>query len=277
LIKGIINYNNLNNFYVTSFAVTCDTNSSNINYYGLDYNQWYIIKYDGNWNYLSKASVQYPKMMLIVSQNNTKNIFLATSYGGVYSLNENLTIFKTYAVNQFYSCLYYNITANHLLASTTSYAGIDVFYLNLTLIKTIPVSYSNNYIAEYNGLLYVSSTTSFIMVLKDEVEICTITTLCATINTISIDSFGIIAVNCPSYIQNNIYLYNSNGSYTGTTWISPVPTITKIGYDHMGNLIMAARYGLFFLSQTSQLHEITNPIGLSSNDVCIVKGIFNQE
>jgi hypothetical protein len=45
----------------------------------------------------------------------------------------------------------------------------------------------------------------------------------------------------------------------------------------MGNLIMAARYGLFFLSQTSQLHEITNPIGLSSNDVCIVKSIFNLE
>jgi hypothetical protein len=41
----------------------------------------------------------------------------------------------------------------------------------------------------------------------------------------------------------------------------------------MGYLIMVARFGLFFLSQTSQLHKITNPLRLSSNDVSIFKGI----
>ena len=46
---------------------------------------------------MSKASVsvKYPKMRLILSQNNTKKIFIASSYGGVYSLNENLTVVKT--------------------------------------------------------------------------------------------------------------------------------------------------------------------------------------
>jgi hypothetical protein len=46
---------------------------------------------------MSKASVsvKYPKMLLILSQNDTKNFFISSFYGGVYSLNENLTVVKT--------------------------------------------------------------------------------------------------------------------------------------------------------------------------------------
>ena len=219
--------------------------------------------------------IQYPNMMLSVLQNNTNRLFVS-SYCGVFGLYENLTIFNIYSPCNSYAGLYFNSTANYLLVSTKSSARIDVFNSNLTLLKSISVSYQNNYIVEYNGLLYVSSTSSFIMVLQNEIQIFTFSTLCASINTIAIDSYGIIAVNCYSYSQNNIYFYYTNGSYTGTTWSSPIPLISNIGFDPIGNLIMVAPFGIYFFSQSNQLHELSNTAGYSVKDACVDKGMLSK-
>jgi hypothetical protein len=59
------------------------------------------------------------------------------------------------------------------------------------------------------------------MVLKNEIVALIFSTVCTTIQALEIDQSGIMALNCYIWPSSIIYLYDSNGTFTGQTWVSP--------------------------------------------------------
>ena len=126
----------------------------------------------------------------------------------MFGKDENLNHVNSVSVTGYNYGLYFNSTSVQLLVASGSYAIINVFNLNLTLIGNITVPYTNKYILEYNGLLYVSSDLSYIMVLENQIFHHSFSTLCSYIRNFAIDQNGILAISCDTGI---IYLYTANG------------------------------------------------------------------
>jgi hypothetical protein len=145
-------------------------------------------------------------------------------------------------------------------------------YCSLTLIRIKNVSSPNYSIFAFNGLMFVSTITSDIMVLQNEKIIYTFATSCFSIKTLMIDKFGVIALNC--YINNainNITFYYLNGSFTGKTFQIPVAFPNNFGFDHNGDLILASSSGIFVFSLTKQINNNTN-YSFDASNKCNNKG-----
>ena len=149
--------------------------------------------------------------MITLVDNNVKRLFISR-YNGLTELDENLNHVNSVSVPGNNYGLYFNSTSVQLLVASGSYAIINVFNLNLTLIGNITVPYKNNYILEYNGLLYVSSQSSYVMVFENQIFNHSFSTFCDSIRNFAIDQNGILAISCSNGL---IYLYNNNGSYKG--------------------------------------------------------------
>ena len=108
--------------------------------------------------------------------------------------------------------------------------------------------------------MYVSSTSSYIMVLKNKIFDHSFSTLCTQIKTFAIDKNEIFAVNCYAGViansNNIIYLYNSNGTYTGQSWRNPVIYSKSISFDGIGNLVISNYYGLYIFNQLPMIKTL---------------------
>jgi hypothetical protein len=205
LIKMIQLNSSFNNlFYTYSFGMVCN---SNISFYVMQYGYSRIIKFDKDWNLIKYTSFYSNYFMITLVDNNVKRLF-ATRYNGMAELDENLNLVKSVSVTGYNYGLYFNSTSVQLLVASGSNAIINVFNLNLKLIGNIPVAHTNNYILEYNGLLYVSSQSSYVMVLENQIFNHSFSTLCSIIRNFAIDQNGILAISCDTGI---IYLYTANG------------------------------------------------------------------
>ncbi len=89
--------------------------------------------------------------MITLVDNNVRRLFISSDLG-MTEIDENLNQIKSVFVTGSNFGLYFNSTSVQLLVASGSYAIINVFNLNLTLIGNITVPYTNNYILEYNGL-----------------------------------------------------------------------------------------------------------------------------
>ncbi len=250
-----------------SFGMVCNPNASYIIIASPN-----LYKYDQNWNELSFIqSMNWPKFILNINYNSNK-ILLVSEYGRISEIKENFTIIRQTTLNVPNGGSYFNRTSCHLIVASALYSKISVLDSNLTLIYNISVPYNNNYMVEWNNLLYVSSTTKFIMILDNEVYNRSFQTLCSTIKTFAIDQNGVIAVNCYDTI-NYIYLYNSNGSYTGQSWLSPIPNVNSISLDNFGHLIITSEYGLYIFSTTTSIFTTKN---YSTTYSCFKNSIINN-
>ena len=137
-----------------SFGMVCNSNFSN---YVMNYGSSRVIKFDKDWNLIKYVLISSYFMIALV-YNNVKRLFVS-SFSSITEIDEkNIDLAKTVFVIGLNYGLYFNSNTNQLLVASGTYAIINVFDLNLTLIGNITVPFSNNYILEYNGLLYVSST-----------------------------------------------------------------------------------------------------------------------
>ena len=127
-----------------------------------------IAKYNRNWNYENMTSISYLKFMLTLLINNTEIILVSRS-NYITLMDENLKVVESTAVRGTNEGLYFKVSSSVLFVATSSFSVINVFNLNLTLLRNITVPYQTKYIAEYNGSLNVSSTVSFIMVFENEI------------------------------------------------------------------------------------------------------------
>ena len=136
-----------------SFGMVCNSNFSN---YVMNYGSSRVIKFDKDWNLIKYVLISSYFMIALV-YNNVKRLFVS-SFSSITEIDENLNKIKSVSVYGYYNYgLYFNSTSVHLLVASGYYPIIHVLNLNLTLIQNITVPYTNNYIMEYNGLLYVSS------------------------------------------------------------------------------------------------------------------------
>ena len=140
--------------------------------------------------------------------------------------------------------MYYNKTGDYILACS---AGFNLIYVlsrnNLAMIKYINTSpYTPTDIKEYNGVLYVGTFNSTVLIIQNEVVVSNFMTTCSTILSLSIDIFGHIAVVCNT---NVISIYSLNGTYTGISWTSPIAGTSNIAFDNTGSIILSAAAGIF--------------------------------
>ncbi len=247
-----------------SFGMVCN---SNISYYLMHYGYSRIIKFDKDWNFIKYSSITNNFMITLVD-NNVRRLFIS-SYSRVTELDENLNPVKSVSATGSNFGLYFNSTSVQLLVASGSYAIINVFNLNLTLIGNISVPHTNNYILDYNGLLYVSSQLSYMMVLENQIFHHSFSTLCSYIRNFAIDQNGILAISC---LNGLIYLYNINGTYTGQSWQSPIYNLNSIKFDNNGNLVISNQYGLYIFNSEPLNQTIENSTTFLSCDYCLIKG-----
>jgi hypothetical protein len=276
LRKAVTSYLNKGFQTIMNYGVVCNSNPV---YYVLDNSGedsylGFIAKYDAYWNYLNGSTpFSYPNCMIAVSFTNSTNIYkllYMTANGGLYEIDENLIIQKFFAAVNGYKGLYYNTSGDYLLVTTSSFARIDVYSRNFSLLRSISVTYPNNYIAEYNGLLYVSSTTSYVIVLQNEVVVSSFATLCTVMKSLLIDQNGLIAVNHYSTNLQYVYLYYPNGTYSGVQWLSTIPYTNHIGFDTNGNLLLSSKNGIYIFNSPI---ASSNETSFSNADACIIKSI----
>jgi hypothetical protein len=137
--------------------------------------------------------------------------------------------------------LYYNQTGDYILACSDAYSIEFLRRDDLTFIKYISTKpYLPTDIREYNGALFVGTTTSTVLVIKDEIITSLFNTTCNSITSLAIDIVGNIAVVCSPFI----HLYSTNGTYLNVTWTSPIGNITSIGFDGFGNFVVTAYDGI---------------------------------
>jgi hypothetical protein len=169
----------------------------------------------------------------IVSINN--EIFI-TADNAIYKSDKSLNLVKSYIrTGAWYRGIYYNYTADILYASGGSYS-IDLFNRNLSFISSI--SLTNPWaLRKKNGKLYVGLSDGSISVLENNLVVKNITTLCnGHISSIVFDTNDLMAVLCHS--NNMLYLYSTNGSYTGKSMVTP-STPRFMNYDLNGHFIIA--------------------------------------
>ena len=253
-----------------SFGMICNTT-----YYSIDSTGKYIGEYDASWNFLNTTSLHAPQFMISHTNSTVKRLYVSST-SQLTVLDETMDILNVIIYQQAmgFAGLYYNTTSDYLLVAINTAPKIQVYSNSLTFIKSIVLPNPNNNIVEYNGMLYVSSTTSLIMVLLKETFIYSFSISCSVIKTIAIDLYGLIAANCYGSQTNYILLYNTNGTYTGISWLSPVPYVNSIGFDGTGNFIIAASFGLFIFTPNSRSTSIRNLNSLSVADTCVMKGMI---
>ena len=154
LVKIITANKSVNYLYSTySFGMVCN---SNISSYVIQSIYDRILKFDQDWNLIKYSKLPSSNFMITLVDNNVKRLFI-TRDSYITEIDENLNQIKSVSITGYNYGLYFNSTSIQLLVASGSNATINVFDLNLILMGNISVPYTNNYILEYNGLLYVSS------------------------------------------------------------------------------------------------------------------------
>ena len=230
--------------------------SLNNNNYLIDH--WLaIFQFDSKWNYVTKISKFYPYAFLFV---NNLTIYL-TDYNGIYKVDTNWNVQQFYFNSaNYYQKLIYNTTADHLLVTSGTSTQIDVFDQSLNFLKSINIQYIANDIKEFNSMFFVATNSSYVLVLQNNAIKTSFWTLCSSINSLLIDSNGLLALLC----SNIIFVYNWDGQYMNITWTSLVPNPIDISFDAYGNFAITAPNGVFLLN----IQETTVQLNLTLDDTC---------
>jgi hypothetical protein len=228
------------NFNLFGFGIIDDANET---YYVLDeLNTTHsnFVLYNRNWIYLTYITMPIIMPFSIISINN--ELFITGAHG-IYKTDKSFNLVETYIrLYAYYSSIYHNSTSDILYVASQGSNRIDLFYRNLSFISSISLTNSPCAITENNGKLYVGLNSGTIPVLENNLFVKTITTLCtATITSIIIDTNELMGVLCFSKSNSMLYLYSTNGSYTGknmTTASSP----RFMSFDLNGHFIIAEYY-----------------------------------
>jgi hypothetical protein len=223
---------------LTNFNYICTSFNG---YIVTDFGYSRIIKFNQNFSFVSSYYSSNPLFIITVYNLNTTEIYVSSD-NRVYKFNIALTLISSY-YNRYkqYSGLYYNLTGDYILACSNAYYIEFLRRDDLTFIKYISTEpYLPTDIREYNGTLFVATTTSTVLVIKDEIITSLFNTTCNSITSLAIDIVGNIAVVCSPFI----HLYSTNGTYLNVTWTSPIGNITSIGFDGFGNFVVTAYDGI---------------------------------
>jgi hypothetical protein len=196
-----------------------------------------VVMFDEYWQY--KTSVLIGKFAYAIKIDKTLYI---TGNENIQKRDQNLNLIKQFnKTGVTYRGIYFNKT-NDLIYVGISAANqtIDIFDRNLTLIGNINTRGYNPYsIAEYDRKMYVGTLEGSILVIENGAIIHSFTTVCLSISSIMIDSYGYMLVL--SRYSNFVYLYHTNGTNLGKE-ISTLNESWFINFDSNGRLIKTSKY-----------------------------------
>jgi hypothetical protein len=172
-------------------------------------------------------------------QSINNEIYIA-AFDGIYKLDKSFSLVKYYNKTGFvYTSIYHNSTSDILYVASFGSNRIDLFYRNLSFIRIINFENQPYALTEINGKLHVSLNNGSIRVIENNLVVKNITTLCTgTISSIIIDANDQMAVLC--YSNSMLYLYTTNGSYTGKNMTTP-SNPRFMSFDLNGHFIIAGK------------------------------------
>jgi hypothetical protein len=194
-----------------------------------------FVLYNRNWTYLTYKTIPICRPYSIQSINN--EIFIA-AVDGIYKSDKSFNLVNSYIrTSADYTSIYYNSTSDILYVDSFGSNGIDLFNRNLSFISSISLTNQSYALTEKNGKLYVGLYGGVVSVLENNLVVKSITTLCnGWITSIVIDANELMGVLC--YSNNMLYLYTTNGSYTGKSMTTP-SNPRFMNYDLNGHFIIA--------------------------------------
>jgi hypothetical protein len=227
-------FNGMTFNYILGFGFFSSCNAS---YYVLDSSgRVYILNDD--WSYVSNKNFANPTYMITI-----ENSIYMTGNTNIWKLDKDLNILIQYTstgIYPYYRGIYYNSLNGFIYVAPSNLTEIQVFDLNLTYNHSISISSYKPYsITEYNNNMYVGTTNGTIIVIQNEVIINKFNGcngIIITVTFILFDQYGYMATIC-SDPTNKLYLYNSNGTYTGTSLSTP-KNPRYIGFDTKGRFIL---------------------------------------
>ena len=245
--NNITSYNGSNFYSLIGFGSFPGRNTI---YYALDWAAHRIIMFDKNWQYLNYKSFLNPANMIRI--NNTLYI---TSQNYIYKTDKYLNLIQQYNATgsaPSYRGIYYNWKNDTIYVVGYEVKTIYVFDLNLNMIDFFNLNKTKYYpwsIQEYNNEFYVGTFNGIILVIVNK-EIIRTFNGCngcynSLVGSLIFDKNGYLAVTSSSL--NAIYIYNSNGTYTGKSMkTAQYPYYTS--FDSKGHLVIMSLFQISIYS-----------------------------
>jgi hypothetical protein len=214
------------------------SSSNPIQYYVTHYFEGKIFVLDENWNYITNKS-SFPNAAYMIPVG---NYFYITGKDYIWKTDQQLNVLITHTnstgSSPKYGGLYYNSTNDLIYVASEVLQVIYVFNLNLTLNDSISITpYQPYSIKEHNNELYVGTTNGTMLVIVNKQIIkqfngCNQQSV--FLYSILFDDLNDMATSCSN---NQLYLYNSTGSYLNKS-IPTVSSPTYIGLDLKTRLVV---------------------------------------
>jgi hypothetical protein len=218
------------------------SSSNPIRYFVTNVSKGRIFVFDEEWNYISENS-SFTEVWHMISVGNN---FYITGSSNLWKTDEQLNILIQYNSVSYatYRGLYYSSSNNLIYMASWGLRVIHVFSLNLELIDTILTApYIPCEVNGYNNQLYVATTNGTMLVIVNK-KIINQFNRCngqwdTWLTSILFDQFNNMATACYNY--NQLYLYNSSGSYLYKN-IPTAPYPYYIGFDYRSRLVVVTDY-----------------------------------
>jgi hypothetical protein len=223
---------------LTGFYSSC-----NASYYVVDNGAKRVHILNDDWSYVSYKNFSNPNYIIKIDSS----LYL-TGNTNIWKLDKDLNILIQYTstgIYPNYRGIYYNSSNRFIYVAPMSLTEILVFNLNLIFNHSISISsYTPYSITEYNNKLYVGTTNGTIFVIQNEVIInqfngCNGASVWVIF--IIFDQYGYVATLCSI---SKLYLYNSNGTYTGNSLSTP-KNPRYIGFDTKGRFVLISQSQVF--------------------------------
>ena len=186
-------------------------------YYAIDQLAHRIVKFNQNWDYQEYHKLPYPNTY---TAKYIEGYFYFSSNNYFYKTNSSFAVISQYNLNHaIYRQFDYDSSRSALYVASYHYNRIDVFNLSCSVLESIGLgSYRQPFgLVLLNDIIYVALWSFNHLIVVEEGTITkdiTVYPCTGSISSITVDSFGFLAVSC--YNTQLITIYDSNGNYMKT-------------------------------------------------------------
>ncbi len=195
--------------------------------------------FDENWEFKTVSSnIANPALIKPVGNE----IFIAAE-NGVYKTDKNVNILASYTSSGAgYRGIFFLQATNIVVVASYLRNRIEIFDRNLIYITNIPIPTMPYSFGEYEGKMFVGTSTGQIIVINNYQIIKTYITGCTSyISSFIIDPEGYLLYFC--YNNYGVYLYHTNGTDMGKS-IKTSTSSENIRIDSKGRLIVSSPDGI---------------------------------
>jgi hypothetical protein len=238
LQQNITKINDISLKWVFGFLMSGSLSSTSYYVTDLINNKVYVL--NDNWSYVSNKTFSNPALIITIECS----LFM-TGHNNIWKLDKDLNVLIHYnatASNPKYRGIYYDSKRSYIYVAPVNFQVIQEFDLKLTLRHNISTSpYKPCSLIEYNNQILVGTTNGIILFIVNEMikkQINGCNERGVQISSILFDGYGYMATSCN---DEQLYLYYSNGSFTGKNFTTPHAP-RYIGYDSKERFVLISIY-----------------------------------